>query len=376
MTQVSAMLTNKVLPIDLARISTVPLKGIPITDPFFDSLREDYLEFNDWYSRVSAEGREAWVVDSPSVRLAALCIFKIEMEGEWITDSGKTLDNRFLKLCTLKVADKGIKYGERLLFAGFNYAVENRLSAIYVQVREGFHEDLVDLLKKHGFHPEGSYKRDISYVKRMQPQKVDSRGWDPLRRLQYDIDFYPYHMDGESVRKFLITMAQGVHDRLFPDARIQTLAFPLLDRPVIGEAHAICKALLQGEWMMSMRPADLLFFYVKGRECHMDCMGIVEDYYLCPKGSQCSDELAEILPYSKDTINAMIQRRDLMVIKFRIFQYFKPITRRKLSEFGFDTNHRSIRRIPEDVYVRVIKPRLREFGCSFDSQGGGESCQP
>ena len=51
------MLTNKVTPIDLARISTVPLKDMPISDPFFDSLREDYQEFNDWYLRVAAEGR-------------------------------------------------------------------------------------------------------------------------------------------------------------------------------------------------------------------------------------------------------------------------------------------------------------------------------
>ena len=99
--------------VDLVRISTVYTRDVSLSNHFFDTLRKDYEEFDQWYSRIAAEGRQAWIISSKN-DIDALCIFKEEYEGEKINDVGDTLSGRFLKLCTLKVADTGMKYGQRL----------------------------------------------------------------------------------------------------------------------------------------------------------------------------------------------------------------------------------------------------------------------
>ena len=252
---------------------------------------------------------------------AALCIFKIESHGERVTDDGETLAGNFLKLCTFKVKEHGIKYGERLLYAAFQFAIRNELSAIYIQVRNGHHYRLVNLLKTYGFHPIGQYQNDVSYVKQMVPGLMPVCLDNCLTNLKYGISYYPYHLDGSGIKKFLVSLSQMVHDNLFPDARTQTLAFPVCDNPVVGEAHAIRKAIIQNGSRTSVRPGDLLFFYTKGAEHHMDCMGIVEDYYLCSKKSDIPIEVADRLPFSAVELVRLMGGDDMMIINFRLIEY-------------------------------------------------------
>lgn len=352
--------------VDLTRISTVPLSTMRVDEPFFDSLRADYREFDEWYARVAHEGRKAWIVASESVNIAALCVYKVEAEGEWINDDGETLPDRFLKLCTFKVQDVGIRYGERLLYTAFNYALLNDLSAVYVQIRQGRHQRLSALLQDFGFREKGCYKRDKSYVKYMRPdvEKVKNCLTE-MQRFDYAVDYYPYHIDGPTVRKFIVSLTESAHDALFPDAKIQLLALPSEDRPVIGDAHAIRKTFLHVGFMASMRPADLLFFYVKGSYGQVDCMGIVEDFYICPAGARIPDK------FRHRVVNGMMRGdseralSDVMIIRFRLVQYLeRPILRSAFTAADFDVNHRSIRTIPERIYRAVLKPRLKNLGVS------------
>jgi len=349
-------------PVNLTRIRTIPLCEIDLLDPFFDSLREDYLEFDKWFVRVASQGRLAWVVDSSEFSLAALCIFKIESEGEHITDDGKTLRGEFLKICTLKVQEFGIKYGARLLAAAFNYAENNRLTAIYVQVRENRHQRLKDLLVKYGFRAVGRYKNDMTFVKPMLPGPVPHDWMKPCVCLEYDIMFYPHYLDGSHINKFIISLSDYVHARLFPDAQTQTFAFPTEDNPVIGEANAICKTILQNDTMTSIRPGDLLFFYSRGIDRYIDCMGFVEDYHICPRGSRCPDRYVSSLPFSATEVASMLSKREMMLIGFRLIQYLcEPINRKVFSRAGFDIKHRSIQTLPEQMYTEIIVPRLKNY---------------
>ena len=349
--------------LELTRVRTMPLLSISCRDSFFDSLRNDYSEFDEWYNRVASQGRNAWVVDSIDMPFAALCIFKIESEGELITDDGQTLKGEFLKICTLKVQERGIKYGERLLYTAFHYAKKNGLSNVYIQVRKGSHRDLVKLLSRYGFIQFGRYKKDVSFVKRMLPGKAPAPDSSYMERLDYDISFYPYYLDGPLIKKFLLSIPESVHDNLFPDARTQTLAFPVVGRPVVGEMDAICKSCFQVGNVPGICPSDLLFFYAKGSDCNVTCMGFVEDYYLCPKGSVCPIQYIDRLPFSRTEIARMLSEQDMMLINFRLIQYLNaPIGRKTFSKSGFEVNHRSILAIPNDIYSSVIKPRLNDCG--------------
>ncbi|MEN0059625.1 MAG: GNAT family N-acetyltransferase, partial [Bdellovibrio sp.] len=91
------------------------LYNINLKDPIFDSLREGYKGFDDWYNTASAEQRKAWIVELDG-KLAGVCIYKKEMVEEF---SGLGVPN--LKLCTFKVDEfaRGGKLGELLLKQAF-----------------------------------------------------------------------------------------------------------------------------------------------------------------------------------------------------------------------------------------------------------------
>ena len=60
------------------------LYEIDVEDVFFDSLRQGYRGFNDWYHRKSEEGRQAWAILSGRV-ISALCIYKEERDEKVTT---------------------------------------------------------------------------------------------------------------------------------------------------------------------------------------------------------------------------------------------------------------------------------------------------
>ena len=89
------------------------------SDPIFDSFREDYPTFDDWFIQCQLDQRPAWVIRDDGM-LAAVCIIKEH-------DDELDLGGATLKVCSLKVSEKraGRRYGELLLKTIFRYLVEN-----------------------------------------------------------------------------------------------------------------------------------------------------------------------------------------------------------------------------------------------------------
>ena len=59
-----------------------PLHNLRLEDPFFDELREDYgqKEFNEWFSKKSKDGKEAYVYINLDGSLGAFFMLKDENE--------------------------------------------------------------------------------------------------------------------------------------------------------------------------------------------------------------------------------------------------------------------------------------------------------
>ncbi len=57
-----------------------PINGTWIDDPFFDSFKEEYAEFAEWFADKAREGRKCVWVDGPTGHLHALMIYKNENE--------------------------------------------------------------------------------------------------------------------------------------------------------------------------------------------------------------------------------------------------------------------------------------------------------
>lgn len=87
-----------------------------LDDPFFESLKEDYPEFSEWFARKGTAGEEALVFSDES-GIGAFVYLKKENEPIYL--EGKTLPViPRLKIGTLKLADRfqGLRLGEGAIY--------------------------------------------------------------------------------------------------------------------------------------------------------------------------------------------------------------------------------------------------------------------
>lgn len=135
-----------------------PLHALDLGDPFFDSLKSDYRDFEAWYRNISREGREAFVIDGPDKKIAGLCIFK----G---LDAEIGIGQRPAKVSTFKVAEefKGSRYGELLLKILF-VSTARKFDVLWLTVFPK-QEELIALLELFGFQHHDDYEGERRYIK-------------------------------------------------------------------------------------------------------------------------------------------------------------------------------------------------------------------
>lgn len=136
-----------------------------INDPFFDSLKEDYVEFPDWFARKSRMGNHVWVYREKGEILALLYL---KDEDDIIELSAQVLPmKKRLKIGTLKIGDyaKHQRLGEGAL--GLSLWCWQKMNAdeVYITVFEK-QKQLIGLLLKFGFRAIGKNKRgEQVYIK-------------------------------------------------------------------------------------------------------------------------------------------------------------------------------------------------------------------
>ncbi|WP_447985585.1 GNAT family N-acetyltransferase [Nitrospira sp. Nam74] len=293
----------------LPSIEEVELHRIDLTHTFFDSLRQGYDGFDDWYKDKARLGRTAWVYWDDSGNPGAVLIFKEEQDAI-ITDDNRALRGKVLKLCTFKVAEhvRGRKLGELLLKAAFRYGSSNGIESIYITMTAGKHDYLEDLCKDFGFTPFGSYKGDSVFVKAhpISPPNVI------LPPLEYHTRYYPHFLCGEKVSKYLVPIQPEFHAMLFPDAQVQSMLF------VASTAgHAIKQAYLCHANIGTIRSGDVLFFYRSKDVQAITSVGIVELVEEHAEQDKILQLVSKRTVYSYEEIASMAGRKT-KVILFRL----------------------------------------------------------
>lgn len=190
------------------------LHEFDVSLPFFDSLRNSYAGFDDWYIKSAQGHREAWCAIN-GTELCAICIFKMK-ENVALTDQGEIVPGKILKLCTFKVGDsvRGRKLGERVLFSAFKYATAHEARWVYLHVFGEEHEKLTQLCTDYGFKFFGKYKnQEDVYLKSMIPPVGEVNE----SALEFAINYYPYFRDDPSIKKFIVPIQRYYHEDLFPD---------------------------------------------------------------------------------------------------------------------------------------------------------------
>lgn len=325
------------------------LYELDVEDVFFDSLRKGYPGFNNWYHRKAEEDRQAWAILSGRV-ISALCIYKEERD-EKVTTSGKILRGKSLKLCTLKVAELGKKYGERLLYVAFNYATDNKFDYVYIQVQEEKHGYLISLLTDFGFTKFGDYNNDTTYVKDM---RVGIRKGSVNRNdyVKYAIAHYPHIID-IGVKKYIVPIRPDYHDLLFPDKNQYQ---DLFQGELSSESNAIKKAYLCKSPIRDLRPGDLLFFY-RSKDSQSICsVGIAEKIKRFTNADDLISFVSKRTVYTHEEMRSFISKGEVLAILFRLVRYLKyPVEKKALVDRGVKGQIQTIREMPGIVYRELFK---------------------
>jgi GNAT superfamily N-acetyltransferase len=345
--------------VHLPNISEVPLHAIvhQLPTPFFDSLREGYQGFDRWFRGKAEDGRDAWVCRAPSGVLRGLCVFVIQTD-ERITDDGDSLSGPALKLCTFKVAEqeRGQKIGELLLKAAFQYASRNRIEHIFITADGERQQRLIELLEDFGFGCTGNHGRDAVYVKR-HPTVAPPPWPDPV---PYHRAFFPHHMDGEGIRKFIVPVVPRFHQILFPDYHRTGDPTPLFEIPQeIAVGNAIKLAYLCHGTTNQVRPGDLVFFYRSGDHKALTSLGVVERFETMEDAEAVIGLVRRRTVYSMEEIQEMADRPT----KVMLFRHVQHLHRnipfpRLVRDSVLKGPPQSITQISHESYQRLMEANL------------------
>lgn len=183
---------------------------IDISDCFFDSLKEDYDGFEEWYAMKKANHENAYVQFNEKGNLQGFLYIKME-KTDYVDDVTPIIKaNRILKVGTFKINAHGTKMGEQFLKVLFDYAVNKKADVCYVTVFEK-HKGLIDLISKYGFIKWGTKgegkNQELVFLKNMH--FVSGNLW-----MDYPFVSYKDH------RKFLLSIYPKYHSKLFPESKL------------------------------------------------------------------------------------------------------------------------------------------------------------
>lgn len=227
---------------------------IDLNDSFFDSLRDSYPEFNEWYNKKATAGATAYCyyVDN---ELKDFLYLKIEEEE--LSDLTPVLPaKKRLKVGTFKVdnEDRHTTRGERFMKKIMDKAIVEDVDEIYVTMFPTEElRNLVTMFEKFGFshiadkkHEDGS--SEYALVKDMRTQVND---------LMLD---YPFVRKTGS-RKYVLSIKPEYHTKLFPDSILKTeQKYDLIQD--VSETNSIYKIYIC--WMQGvkeLKKGDKLVIY-------------------------------------------------------------------------------------------------------------------
>ncbi len=268
--------------------------NINLADEFFDCFREDYVDFEKWFSRKSVETAYVCISDDDIV---AFLYLKVEGEKEPYNDIYPTFSKKKrLKIGTFKVSLNGFKLGERFLKIIFDNAMNLNVEEIYVTIfpKRIEQQRLIALLKEYGFKYHG--------IKRTESgeEEVYVRDFKPMASLDDPKSTFPYMSSDSNI--YIVPIYPAYHTELFPDSILKTES-PLDFIENEPFRNAISKVYISRSINRDLKPGDIIVFYRTGGyyKSVITTLGIVESIHtkikdydhfvsLCRKRTVFTDE--------------------------------------------------------------------------------------
>lgn len=349
--------------------SSVPIRAIDEyeahciqnDDPIFESLREDYPGFDEWWSKSCvAKRRNCWTVSDNGI--AGIIVRKDETPQD--TDA-ITKANKILKICTFKVRpeNRGVKLGELLLKQVFWYAQKNSYDLVYLTTYAK-QTALIQLIEYFGFTNTGKKGDDeLIYEKSFSTEKLNCDA--DLDRFIIARTQYPRFCTTQA-KTYGIPIKEAYHDELFPELTQDQqqdffTAKGMLGRPTLP-GNTIRKVYLCRAPANIEEPGSILLFY-KGKSLSppsqsITAVGIFESMEWAHSTTELMRLSGGRSVYSeRQLIDWKAEERAVKVINFLLMGYTQSdITISMLKEMRiFKKNPpQSIFQISEDAAHAVI----------------------
>lgn len=326
-------------------------------DPIFDTLRQDYPEFDEWFTNVARDGRECYYYKKNNGNLGALMIYKFEEEP--IPSNPPQPSMKRLKIATLKVSHEGNKIGELLLKVAFGIAAKSNLSQVYLTHFTEDGDRLVYLINQFGFKPVGVLPRDMGedvFIKKLYPTGDDCKELTPL---EISRDYYPSFYDGSNVNKFVVPIRPEFHHRLFTeycDGGSRQLTFDESMGDFIVEGNTIKKAYLTNSKITKLKEGDLILFYRSQDIKSITSLGVIEEvHYLQDNPEKIIEIIGKRSVYSNSEIEGY--KKPLTIILFKHHMNLKnPVKLSVLIESRIlNGQPQTIQQIDDDKFSMIKK---------------------
>ena len=334
------------------------MASLDVHDPLFDTLREDYPDFNDWYAKKSRKGRDCWVYIRNNGSLGAVLIYKFENE---IVPSKPPLDKESrLKIATMKVSHVGHKIGELLLKLSFELAIKNNIPEIYLTHFTREIDYLVDLIEDYGFKKVSIINRPwIDIPEDVFLKKIIIKEEDILNLTPIEISkkFYPNLYDGTEVRKHIIPIQPLYFERLYTDFhRRQTTIDEHLGQFII-EGNTIKKAYLSHSSSKKMNVGDILLFYRSEDVQSILSIGVIENVeYGMKEPTEILSMVGKRTVYTYAEIEEISKKATTVILFNHHFHFKKPVKYKKLlKEKILRGPPQSITEIEHEDYQKIKK---------------------
>ena len=221
---------------------------VDLSDPFFDSLKSDYIEFADWFKKKAND--RAYVFRSENNEKIDGFLY-LKTEAEAVLDVSPILaPAKRLKVGTLKINPHGTLLGERFIKKVFDHAVTQSVQQIYVTIFTK-HAALVSLFERYGFYRAGA-KTTPNGTELVLLKDLNESAGDILDR-------YPL-VKMDQCRAFLLALYPEWHTRLLPDSILRTEDSSIIQD--ISHTNSIHKVYLAKMGNMNaLRRGDILLIY-------------------------------------------------------------------------------------------------------------------
>lgn len=321
------------------------------SSPFFDSLRKDYVEFDQWLDKCVKENRKCYTLQVDD-EIRALLIYNIEQVEDHKIEG---VYEPALKICTLKVADTafGIKLGELFLQKMFEYCIEQKINYLYITSYEK-QIHLINLLSSFGFEKQkfvnSAGNEEMRMVKCMNPTGITT----PLNTQS----IHPYYHDNSAIEKYVIPIRPEFYSTLFKDGRFRepTLFDKTEDSLNEIQGNTIVKAYISNSRQTLLKQGDLLFFYASHSQQLIEPIGILESIQVVKDKETLWQLVQKKTVFSPEELEEMLKESGkLNVIIFRLVTYLKkPIKLNKIKQVkSFKNKIQTITHLSEDDYIQL-----------------------